>query len=66
MKRRDLEKHLKAHGCVPESRSGCGPHDIWRNPSNGLNAAIPRKKEIKTGTGRSICDDLGVPRLNKK
>jgi len=66
MKRRDLEKHLKAHGCVPEPRSGRGPHDVWFNPAKKLHAAIPRNNEIKTGTGRGICDDLGVPRINKK
>ncbi|MEM6507173.1 MAG: type II toxin-antitoxin system HicA family toxin [Planctomycetota bacterium] len=65
MKRRDLEKHLKAHGCEPAERSGRGPHDIWWNPTKRTTSAIPRKKEIKTGTGRAICDDLGVPRIDK-
>ena len=66
MKRRDLEKHMKAHGCEAEQRSGRGRHDVWRNPANGLTAAVPRHNEIKTGTGRAICDSLGIPRIDKK
>lgn len=67
MKRRDLEKHLKAHGCEPTAeRSGRGPHDIWWNPANNLTAPIPRHKEINWLTARAICDELKIPRTKQK
>jgi len=38
VKRRDLERHLRAHGCQPV-REG-GRHTIWENPANEALAAV--------------------------
>ncbi|MFW6335856.1 MAG: type II toxin-antitoxin system HicA family toxin [Phycisphaeraceae bacterium] len=64
MKRRDLEKHLQQHGCFPARDRG--PHEIWLNEASGRIAPVPRHREIKPYTANSICDKLGVPRLDKK
>lgn len=57
MKRRDLERHLAAHGC----RSvGGTKHAKWRGPGNEVSA-LPRHKEIGPGLVRAICKQLGVP-----
>jgi predicted RNA binding protein YcfA (HicA-like mRNA interferase family) len=67
MKRRDLEKHLRKHGCEPDvNRSGRGAHDVWRNPEKQRKAAIPRHREVKTMLGRQVCRDLGVPVIESK
>lgn len=59
MKRRDLERHLAAHGCVFHHHGG--RHDVWTNPQNRQSASVPRHNEIKTGMARGICKSLGVP-----
>lgn len=64
MKRRDLEKHLRQHGCV--IRRHGGSHDYWENPTNGRHEAIPRHRELNTSTAAGICKGLGVPVLQKK
>jgi len=58
MKRKALLTHLAAHGCRQE-REG-SRHSIWINPATGEIQAIPRHKEIKKFTARSICRRLGV------
>jgi predicted RNA binding protein YcfA (HicA-like mRNA interferase family) len=60
MKRRDLIRHLKRHGCELD-REG-GRHSIYRNRVNGRCAAVPRHREIKETTARTICDQLELPR----
>lgn len=64
MKRRDLEKHLRDHGCE-RVRHG-GNHDIWENPRTNRETSLPRHREIKAGTARNICRRLGVPVPNVK
>lgn len=64
MKRRDLEKHLRNHGC--EFYHSGREHDMWINLATLVQDAVPRHKEIKTGTARSICRQLGVPVPTKK
>ena len=59
MKRSALLTHLAAHGCRLE-REGAR-HSIWTNPATGEIQTIPRHKEIKKFTTRSICRRLGVP-----
>ncbi len=58
MKRRALLKHLDRQGCVivREGRR----HTIVKNPANGAESQVPRHREIKTGTAKGICKDLGV------
>jgi predicted RNA binding protein YcfA (HicA-like mRNA interferase family) len=57
--RRDLERHLRAHGCVPvrEGRR----HAVWENPQTGRRSTVPRHRELPLGTARAICTQLGVP-----
>jgi mRNA interferase HicA len=52
VKRLDLERHLRAHGCFL-AREG-GNHPIWKNPANGKVAPFPRHREVKEGTARAI------------
>lgn len=64
MKRRDLERHLREHGCEPH-HSG-GEHDMWVNLTTLVQATMPRHRNVKFGTARSICRQLGVPRPKGK
>jgi len=57
VKRRDLERHLRSHGC---REIGGSKHAKWRGPQ-GQVSALPRHKEIGPGLTRSICHQLGVP-----
>jgi mRNA interferase HicA len=36
-------------------------HSIWINPVTGDIQAVPRHREIKKFTGRSICRKLAIP-----
>lgn len=60
MKLGDLERHLRGQGCV-FFREG-GAHTVWLNPANRKIASVPRHREIKEGTVRSICKQLEIPR----
>ncbi|PZS06958.1 MAG: addiction module toxin, HicA family [Solirubrobacterales bacterium] len=57
MKRRDLERHLRANGyqLVGEGAN----HAKWRGPS-GAPSAVPRHSEIASGTARAICRQLRI------
>lgn len=59
MKRRDLLRHLSAHGCAL-LREGV-KHSWWQNSSLGRRSAVPRHSEINEYLARKICSDLGVP-----
>ncbi len=59
MKRVDLEKHLRSHGC--EYLRDGGNHPIWWNPATGAITAIPPHREIDTYTARGACKQLGIP-----
>lgn len=50
MKRKDLEKFLKENGWQTE-REG-GNHTIWSK--SGISLPVPRHKEIKENTAKSI------------
>ena len=58
MKRVDLIRHLRAHGCV-SLREG-GNHSVFVNRSVGKTSAIPRHREINDFLARKICSDLDV------
>lgn len=60
MKRRDLERHLLDNDC--EFLRHGGSHDIWRNPANGYQSAVPRHRYIVKVLVRAICDQLDIPR----
>jgi len=59
MKKRILEKHLHRNGCAFYHAGK--EHDMWINLTTLVQDAVPRHKEIKTGTARSICKQLGIP-----
>lgn len=59
MKKRELERHLIAHGCALARQAA--KHELWENAATGERAAVPRHREIKTTTTRGICRQLGVP-----
>jgi len=44
MKRRELIRHLEAHGC-PFKREGAS-HSIYRNPAAGRREPVPRHTKI--------------------
>ena len=58
MKRKDLVKHLRRHGCelLREGRS----HSVWVNPANQQQASVPRHREINDYTARGVCRQLGI------
>jgi len=58
MKRNQLLKHLRRHGCV-FIREG-SRHSWWGNPQANRRSSVPRHAEINDQLGRKICKDLGV------
>lgn len=58
MKRRALLQHLVRNGCiiVREGRR----HTIVKNSMTGDESQVPRHREVKTGTAKGICKDLGI------
>lgn len=64
MKRRDLERHLRDHGCSFLEHGG--KHDTWVNDATGQQASVPRHKEVKFATARAVCRDLGIPAPPKR
>jgi mRNA interferase HicA len=58
VKRRELLRHLAAHGCQLV-REG-SDHSWWGNPANNRRSAVPRHTEINRFLARKICRDLGV------
>jgi len=52
MKLNDLERHLREQGCHLERQGG--NHTLWKNPAKGKVAPVPRHREVKEGTVRSV------------
>jgi predicted RNA binding protein YcfA (HicA-like mRNA interferase family) len=61
MKRRDLVRHLEAHGCQL-LREG-GNHSVYVNRSARKSSSVPRHREINDYLAAKICKDLEVPPL---
>ncbi len=59
MKRRDLVRHLEAHGC--ELLREGGSHSVYVNRTAGKATAVPRHREINELLAQKICKDLDVP-----
>jgi predicted RNA binding protein YcfA (HicA-like mRNA interferase family) len=59
MKRSDLLKHLRRHGCVLK-REGSS-HSLWMNPQTGAVEAVPRRTEVKNLLAHKICRALLLP-----
>ncbi|TGG91612.1 MAG: addiction module toxin, HicA family [Aphanocapsa feldmannii 277cV] len=59
MKRRDLLRHLRLHGCelCREGRN----HSWWHHAVLNRRSAIPRHNEVNDLLVRKICRDLGIP-----
>jgi len=60
VKRRDLLRHLSAHGCAL-LREG-GNHSWWHQLELNRRSAIPRHNEINDLLVLKICKDLGIPK----
>ncbi len=61
MKRRQLLKHLKKHGC--ELLREGGSHTVYWNPDNHQVSTVPRHTEIVNQLAWKICKDLGIPKI---
>ena len=59
MKRRDLVRHLEAHGC--EFLREGGNHSVYVNRAKRKSSTVPRHREIDEFLARKICKDLEVP-----
>lgn len=61
MKRHELIRHLKSHGCyLLRDR---GKHSVYANPANNQTSAMPHKRQINKFLARKICRDLGIPEV---
>lgn len=61
MKRSELLKYLRLHGC--ELLREGSRHSWWYNPVLNKRSAIPRHSEIKDILAIKICRDLGIPKI---
>jgi mRNA interferase HicA len=61
MKRQDLLRHLRKHGCYLK-REGSA-HSIWWNPQTGEIQAVPRHTEIPNRLAQRICRLLSIQEL---
>jgi predicted RNA binding protein YcfA (HicA-like mRNA interferase family) len=61
MKRRQILKHLKSHGCefLREGRN----HTVYYNPAKGKASTVPRHNEIDDLLAQKICKDLEIPKV---
>jgi mRNA interferase HicA len=59
MKRRDLVRHLEAHGCQL-LREGAN-HSVYVNRAAHKTSTVPRHREINDSLADKICKDLDVP-----
>jgi predicted RNA binding protein YcfA (HicA-like mRNA interferase family) len=57
VKRRDLERHLRALGCRQIDEGG--NHTRWAGP-DGARSVMPRHREIDFVIVRKICAQLGI------
>jgi len=59
VKRRDLVRHLEAHGCEL-LREGAN-HTVYVNRARGKLSTVPRHRDLNEFLARKICRDLEVP-----
>ena len=64
MKRGDLERHLRRHGCYLK-REGAS-HSLWSNSNTGAVEAVPRHTEISNKLARKVCRNLSVPEIGRQ
>ena len=63
MKRVDLIRHLRSHGCelLREGRR----HAVYVNRRVNKSSAVPRHREVNDYTARAICVDLEIPECTR-
>lgn len=59
MKRTDLLRHLRSHGC--ELLREGARHSWWHNTALNRRSAVPRHTEVSDILANKICKDLGIP-----
>ena len=59
MKREELLRFMRAHGCALLRKGG--KHSWWHNVVLNTRSAVPRHNEIKDNLARKICKELGIP-----
>jgi predicted RNA binding protein YcfA (HicA-like mRNA interferase family) len=59
---REIERKLRALGCIEVPRSGGGSHRKWRNPATGRATVLPdwAGRDLKPGTVRAAVRQLGL------
>lgn len=60
MKRRELVRHLEAHGCRLK-REGA-QHSLYHNPATRQTQAVPRHSEVPEILASKILRGLSVPK----
>lgn len=58
MKRKELIKYLKRHGCILHRHGG--NHDIYLNPKSNKKQPVPRHSEIDDNLVKHIKKYLGL------
>ena len=61
MKKRQLIKHIKSHGCE-FLREGSN-HTVYYNPAKGKTSTVPRHAEIDNMLAKKICKDLDISKI---
>lgn len=64
MKRRDLLRHLSAHGC--ELLREGGNHTVVVHRLAKRATTVPRHREINEFLARKICKDLAIPAPSRR
>ena len=64
MKREDLLRHPRLHGCYLKREGGV--HSLWMNPANGNMQAVPRHNEVAEMLAKGICKRLGISGPSKR
>lgn len=59
MKRGELLRHLRRHGCFLKRQGSA--HELWVNPVTGHVEAVPRHQEIPNNLAKKIARALSVP-----
>jgi len=62
VKRRDLVRHLRAHGC--EFLREGGNHSVYVNRAKRKSSTVPRHRDVNDFLARKICRDLDIPEPN--
>jgi len=62
VKRRDLVRHLRVHGC--EFLREGGNHSVYVNRAKRKSSTVPRHRDVNDFLARKICRDLDIPEPN--